>query len=326
MRVAGLILSAVFVVFIVQSPPVISYITSVKKGNDVPVFMQTDEARRIREQVKREAPKHYIKPVDARIDRVWRAIPGLNGREVDVEATVEKTLKQKNKKKIAWVYREIPPQKSLEDLGIEPIYRGNEQKKSAALMVNVAWGTEHLPAMLKILAQEKVKATFFLDGSWLSKHPEEAKKIVQAGHEIGNHAYSHPLMSKVSRERMVREIARTEKLIQDTLHVRSRWFAPPAGDFNRQVLEAAYQQNMKTVLWTLDTVDWKKTSSPEMMIRKIEKNMIPGALILTHPTDRTVKALPQIIRAIKREGIKLGTVSDVLSSKRVDMIEEDRQI
>ncbi len=326
MRVAGLVLSAVFVVWIVQSTPVNSYIVSVKKDNDVSVFKQTDEEQKIYEQVKKEAPKHYIKPIDARVDRVWGAIPGLNGREVDVEKTVERTLKQKNKDKIAWVYREIPPQISLEDLGMEPIYRGNEQKRAAAIMVNVAWGTEHLPAMLKILAQENVKATFFLDGSWLAKHPEEARKIVQAGHEIGNHAYSHPLMSRVSRERMVREIVRTEELIQKTLRVRSKWFAPPAGDFNRQVLQTAYRQNMKTVLWTLDTVDWKKSSSPEMMISKIEKNIFPGALILTHPTDRTVKALPQIIRAVKRKGIKPGTVSEVLSSKRVDMIEEESQI
>ncbi|MBA4494380.1 polysaccharide deacetylase family protein [Paenactinomyces guangxiensis] len=320
-RVAGLVLSAVFVVFLVQSPPVASYVTSVKEHNSVPAFFQTDEASLIREKVKKEAAKRYIKPIDARIDRVWKAIPGLNGRKVDVEATVEKTIKQKNKNEIAWVYREIPPQKSLDDLGAQPIYRGNEQKKAAAIMVNVAWGTEYLPAMLDILAKEKVKATFFLDGSWLSKHPEEAKKILRAGHEIGNHAYSHPLMSQISRERIIREITRTQKLIQDTLHVQSRWFAPPAGDFSRQVLEAAQEQRMKTVLWTVDTVDWRKSSTPEMMVSRIEKNIGPGHLILTHPTDRTVKALPQIIRTVKRKGIKLGTVGDVLSSKRLDTIE-----
>lgn len=320
-RVAGLIVSLAFVIYLVQSSPIQSYITTVKQDQAVPVFFNQDGTERLREKIEKEAAIQYIKPIDARIDRVWKAIPGLNGREVDIEATLSKTLKQKNQQKIAWVYREIPPKISLDDLGAQPIYRGNENKKAAAIMVNVAWGTEHLPKMLEIFQKEQVKATFFLDGSWLSKHPEEAKKIIEAGHEIGNHAYSHPSLSQMTRDRIIREIEKTQTLIQETLGVRSKWFAPPAGDFNRQVVEIAQQYQMKTVLWTVDTVDWKKSSSPAMMIQRIEQNIAPGNLILTHPTDRTVEALPQIIRAVKKKGIKLGTVGDVLSSKRVDMIE-----
>ncbi|TCS92555.1 polysaccharide deacetylase family protein [Hazenella coriacea] len=321
LRVAGLIVSVVFVIYIVQSPPVDSFVLEVKENQVTPVFSFDQEENLLKKKIQEEASSYYIKPIDARIDRVWKAIPGLNGREVDVEATLAKTMKQKDKQKIAWVFREIQPKVTLDELEHAPIYRGNEQKRAAALMINVAWGTEHLPNMLDILRKEQVKATFFLDGSWLAKHPTEAEKIVQEGHEIGNHAYSHPLMSRITQDRMDQEISRTQQLIEKTLHIKSKWFAPPAGDFNDQVVKVASQHGMKTVLWTVDTVDWKKTSSPPMMIRKIEQNIDSGHLILTHPTDRTVEALPQIIRVVKKKGLKLGTVGDVLSSERVDVIE-----
>jgi probable sporulation protein (polysaccharide deacetylase family) len=319
--VTALILSVFFALLVTDSFPVDSYVKAVKRKEFVPVLYGTDEAASIRKQVLEEAPSRFLPPIDARVDRVWKAIPGLNGREVDLEATVARTLKNKDRSRIKWVYREIEPRVRLSDLGAEPIYRGNERKKAAAIMVNVAWGTEYLPKMLEIFRREGVHATFFLDGSWLSKHPKEAEAIRAAGHEIGNHAWSHPLMSRISRDQMEREITRTNELIHRTLGSGSRWFAPPAGDFNRQVCETAWAHGMHTVLWTLDTVDWRKTSTPHMMIRKVEENIAPGTLILTHPTDRTVEALPSIIRAVKKKGITLTTVGEVLSSKRLDPIE-----
>lgn len=320
-RAAALLFLLIFVVNIANSSAVRSYVLTVKEKEWVPVFFPGDAEEELRRRVEREAPKMNRPPQDARVDRVWRAIPGLNGRVAEIGATVDRTLKQKDRSRIAWVFREVPPKVSLDHLGAEPIYRGHPEKKMAALMVNVSWGTEHIPGMLEALRRERVKATFFLDGSWLKKNPEMARRIVREGHEIGNHAWSHPLMSRISRAQMDREIGRTEALIAETLQVRSRWFAPPAGDFNQQVTETALAHRMRTVLWTLDTVDWRKTVTPRMMIDKIGENIGPGNLVLTHPTDRTVIALPEILRAAKRKGLRWGTVSEVLSPKRADPIE-----
>ncbi|MGA8943505.1 MAG: polysaccharide deacetylase family protein [Thermoactinomyces sp.] len=316
-RVFALILSIGFIFLLVQLPVIETYVNSVKKQAAEPVFSPSPEQKLIR-KIRKEAPKHYIAPIDARIDRVWKAIPGLNGREVNVNETIRRTLAQKHKQSIQWVYREIPPKIQLKDLGNEPVYRGNEKKKAAALMVNVAWGTEYIPEMLKILRTERIKATFFLDGSWLKKNPEAARQIVREGHEIGNHAYSHPLMSQISTAQIEKEIGKTQSLIEKTLQVKSQWFAPPAGDFDRRVIKMAAQFHMNTILWTLDTVDWKKSVSPEMMVQKTKKEIAPGTLLLTHPTERTVKALPQMIRAGKDKGLKWLTVGKLLSSERVD--------
>ncbi|WP_124727533.1 polysaccharide deacetylase family protein [Staphylospora marina] len=320
-RLTALIALLVCTWMVAESVAVTSYVNTVRKGEWVPAFFASDAEEELGRRIEKEAPKRYKPPVDARVDPIWKAIPGLNGLEVDVRATLEKTLKQKDHRKIAWVYRQVPPKVSLEDLGAEPIYRGNPEKRMTALMVNVAWGTEHIPDMLAILRRENVKATFFLDGSWLQKNPDMARRIHAEGHEIGNHAWSHPLMSRISRGQIEREIGRTNELIAETLKVKSRWFAPPAGDFNRQVAEVSRAHGMGMVLWTVDTVDWRKSVTPDRMIRTMREKLEPGSLVLTHPTDRTVLALPGILEEGRRKGLRWGTVSEVLSPKRPEAIE-----
>ena len=82
----------------------------------------------------------------------------------------------------------------------EPIYRGNPEKPMIALLINVAWGNEYIPEILKILNQHQTKATFFFDGSWVKKNPDLANNILKEGHENGNHAYIHPYLNQRSRE------------------------------------------------------------------------------------------------------------------------------
>lgn len=319
LRYLGLVIAVIAVFYCIQSTPVTRYIETVKEASVQPDMEQQD-VEKLKKTIRQEAENRRQPAINARVDPIWKAIPGYDGRVVDEALTLQKTMKSK-KEEIIWVYRQVKPTVQLQHLGPVPIYRGNPKKPAAALMVNVAWGTEHLPSMLKILKQENVKATFFLDGSWLKKHPKEAKAITRDGHEIGNHAFSHPLMSRISQERIDQEIGKTEKLIEEILQTKSRWFAPPAGDYNEQVVKHAYKYQMNTVLWTVDTVDWKKSSTPKWMIDRVQSQLENGSLLLTHPTDRTVEALPEMIRIGKRKGIKWGTVSEVLSSKRIDPIE-----
>ena len=85
------------------------------------------------------------------------------------------------------------------DLDPQPIYRGNPEKPMVALLINVAWGNEYIPKILKTLNDHEAKATFFLDGSWGKKNPDLALMIYEEGHEIGNHAYSHPDLKQRSK-------------------------------------------------------------------------------------------------------------------------------
>ncbi|SDW14926.1 polysaccharide deacetylase family protein [Paenibacillus sp. PDC88] len=276
-----------------------------------------DELKR---QIEDKAEEYKVEPIDAKVDRVWKAIPGYNGMEVDVQATYLQARSNPNGASIPLVYKQIPPKVTLDDLGAQPIYRGNPEKKMASFMINVAWGNEYIVPMLDILDEYKIRATFFLDGSWLKKNEQMAKEIQKRGHELENHAYSHPNMSQLTTERATLEISKTKSLLKEMLGVENKWFAPPSGDYDQETVELARQQGLKTVLWTIDTVDWKKPS-PDSVVAKITKGVEPGSLILMHPTASSAGAMRGMIEGITKKGIKLGTVSETLSSERLDVPE-----
>ncbi|WP_428833903.1 polysaccharide deacetylase family protein [Lysinibacillus telephonicus] len=261
--------------------------------------------------------QHKIKPIDAKIDRVWKAIPGYNGLEVNIEASYKKMKKDGKFNKNKIVYKEIPPNIHLEDLNSEPIYRGNPQKPMVAFLINVAWGNEYIPGILKVLKEHKIKATFFLDGSWTKKNPDLAKMIKEAGHEIGNHAYSHPDLQQRSMAETTEELKKTNDVIEEILGIKPKWFAPPSGSFNKTTIQVAEQLNMKTILWTVDTVDWRKPSTSKMVSRIVSK-VENGSMVLMHPTKPTAEGMEAMITGIKEKGYQLGTVSELMSEKRID--------
>jgi peptidoglycan-N-acetylglucosamine deacetylase len=261
--------------------------------------------------------RQEIEPIDAKIDRVWKAIPGYNGLQINIKASYKKMKANGEFDKNKIVYEEIPPNIHLEDLGSEPIYRGNPQKPMVAFLINVAWGNEYIPEILKVLNEQQIKATFFFDGSWVKKNPDLAKMIEEAGHEIGNHAYSHPDLKQRSVAQTKEELQKTNDVIKATLGITPIWFAPPSGSFNEATIQVADQLDMKTILWTVDTVDWRKPATSEM-VRRVVSKVENGSMVLMHPTKPTAEGMERMITDIKAKGLQLGTISDLISKKRVN--------
>lgn len=298
--------------------PIRDTIAGISESEVQPVWAPQPSGARepLRQRIERAAAELRIAPVDARLDRVWKAIPGYNGLEVDVEATYRDALAQGLQEPAEYIYKELPAKTTLADLGAQPIYRGNPAKPMVSLMINVAWGNEYLKPMLDTLDREGVKTTFFLDGSWLKKNPELAEEIRKRGHELGNHAYSHPRMSVLGADRASAEITKTQELLK-AMGAESPWFAPPSGDYDQETVDIAYRHGLRTVLWTLDTVDWRNPA-PEAVVSKIVSQAEPGFLVLMHPTSASSRALEAMIRGIRNKGLLIGTVSQTLSPERVN--------
>ncbi|WP_170289642.1 polysaccharide deacetylase family protein [Cytobacillus depressus] len=194
-----------------------------------------------------------------------------------------------------------------------PIHQGNSNSAKIAFMVNVAWGNEYLEDLLMILKEYQIHLTFFLEGRWVENYSQYALMIKLAGHEIGNHAYSHPNMITLSIEDIKNEITNTNDVIEKHLKIKPAFFTPPFGYFDQRVLETAMKENMKTILWTLDTLDWKIEDHHEV-INRIVPRLKNGSIILMHPTKSSLAALPFILNHAAESRLKVCTISELLSS------------
>ena len=206
-----------------------------------------------------------------------------------------------------------------------PVSKPIEQIKTdqliMALTINVDWGEEHIPVMLDMLDRGKARATFFITGRWAKKNPELLKIISDRGHQIENHGYSHPHPDQLSIQANQEEIKKTESIIEGIIGKKTHLYAPPYGEKGASGLRAADGLGYHTILSTLDTVDWRADSTPEIIANRIINPAIQfgikpnkaGAIVLMHPKANTVKALPVIIEQLTQDGFSFQTLDGLIT-------------
>jgi len=269
------------------------------------------EVARVVDQVAKNEGRE---PVDAVLDEEKEGIiPELNGIAVDREATVEAIMKARRGERIDPVYAEVLPSLRWEHYPERPVFQGNPGKPMVSFMINVAWGEEYLEEMLRILAEHQAKATFFLTGRWAEKNPELVRRIAAEEHELGNHGYSDgELFSEMEAEAMAASLRRTNEVVFSACGRYPYYFTPHKGEYSPLALQVVSRQGMRTVMWTLDTVDWSKPGV-EQMKAKILNGVGPGSIILMHPTEDTLALLREILPVLKEKELAVVTVGELLS-------------
>jgi peptidoglycan/xylan/chitin deacetylase (PgdA/CDA1 family) len=203
----------------------------------------------------------------------------------------------------------------------KPIEQINTDQKVMALTINVDWGEEYIPAILDTLDKSKAHVTFFVTGRWAKTNPELLKIMASRGHQIENHGYSHPHPDQLSIGANQEEIKKTESIIEGIIGHKTHFYAPPYGEKGVSGLRAADQLGYQTILWTLDTVDWRRDSTPEIIAQRILNPVIrfgiktnkSGAIVLMHPKENTVKALPVILQQLAQEGFVFSTLDELIT-------------
>jgi probable sporulation protein (polysaccharide deacetylase family) len=308
-----LIFGCIFLIaFITVSNPYSHEFISSIKGNAIMAVNQKDS---LYNEIVLKAEDYKVPAINAKIDPIWKAIPGYNGLEVDVDSSYKK-MKESGKFTVEkLVYKQIKPTIHLDDLPPAPIYKGHPDKPMVSFIINVAWGNEYLSDMLATLKRHHVSATFFLEGRWVQKNPELAVMIADAGHEVGNHSFTHPDMKKISAAKIRQEMTKTNEVIKATTDSSPRWFAPPSGSYRDEVVEIATEEKMGTIMWSVDTIDWQKPS-PDVLISRVMGKVHNGAIILMHPTASTAKSMDRLITRIKGKDLQIATVSELLNEER----------
>ena len=184
-------------------------------------------------------------------------------------------------------------------------------KKFVALTFDDGPSKLTTPSILNVLKMYQIKATFFMLGQQADKNSNLVEQVIYAGHEIGNHSYSHPVLTKQSNALVHYELNKTQQILlkfSENIH----WFRPPYGLSNAKVREYASEMGLYTVLWSVDSKDWKH-SSRENLKARVLKDVKSGSVILFHDTKLlTVKALPDIIETLKLEGYEFVTMTEWL--------------
>jgi polysaccharide deacetylase family sporulation protein PdaB len=169
------------------------------------------------------------------------------------------------------------------------------------------------PQVLAVLREKKVKATLFLLASNVTEHPELVQQAVKDGHEIGTHAYSHTLLTRLSKGMVEEELDKAEGIISQ-FAPKPLLFRPPGGAFNKTVLAAAHERGYTTIIWSVDPEDWKCPPVSEV-VQRVLTHVQPGSIILLHDGQYplpTPAALPQIIDRLRAQGYTFVTVSELL--------------
>ncbi|MEG1536096.1 MAG: polysaccharide deacetylase family protein [Clostridia bacterium] len=194
-----------------------------------------------------------------------------------------------------------------------PFYKGNTARNEVSLMINVYWGSEYLDGILEVLAKNDARCTFFVGGTWALDNKEYLKKIIDGGHEIGNHGYFHKDHKKLTYTQNKDEIVATNELVKQVAGYDIKLFAPPSGSFGNTTLSVAKELRMPVIMWSKDTVDWRDKDW-NVVLQRATKNVESGDLILMHPTAHTLQALPKILKDYKEKNLRAVTVSQIIDS------------
>lgn len=191
-------------------------------------------------------------------------------------------------------------------------YRGDIDTKTIAFTCNVDWGEEYIPNMLEVLKDENIKITFFVTGTWANKNPDILLKIYNDGHEIGNHGYFHKNYGSLSYELNKDQILKADRIITGIIGKKIKYFAPPSGDYSENTIKAAKDLDYKLIMWSIDTIDWRKDSTKDKIINRVVTKLDNSKIVLMHPKEETIKALPNIIELTRQKGYEIGKLSDII--------------
>ena len=202
----------------------------------------------------------------------------------------------------------------------DAFYIGNAEDKVLYLTFDCGYENGNTGAILDTLKAQNVPAAFFVVGHYLKESPDYVKRMVDEGHIVGNHTYSHPEMSKIStQEALQNELAQNETLYQDLIgQPMPKYYRPPAGKYSITNLEHAQALGYKTMFWSLAYVDWLQDKQPskETAFEKLLPRTHNGAVVLLHNTSSTnAEILNELIEKWKAEGYTFGTLDQLTAAQ-----------
>ncbi|HEY84376.1 MAG TPA: polysaccharide deacetylase family protein [Chloroflexi bacterium] len=200
------------------------------------------------------------------------------------------------------------------------IVHGDTSQQAMALTFDCGGNAASLQYILNTLESNSVTGTFFLEGNFVHWKPEIVPLILNGGHELGNHSYTHPKFTTLTQTQVISELSRTETAISTAAKesLPMRYFRFPYGDRNKEVRRWVAEQGYQSVFWDIDPQGWRKTMTATAVISSVLNNAHPGGIVLMHcnaPADEA--ALPDVIAGLQAMGYRLDSLSNILPAEEL---------
>jgi hypothetical protein len=192
------------------------------------------------------------------------------------------------------------------------IYRGPKATSGKVVYLTFDDGpSRYTPAVLNVLKSYNAKATFFLIGSQIRTREATTRRIAREGHSVQDHTWRHPLLTRLSSTDISSQFTRTNRAIRRQGIVQPVCERPPYGAFNNRVRRVSQTLGMRTVIWSLDTNDWRRPGASSIA-RRVLRGTSNGSIVLMHDgggnRSQTVTALKTILRTLKARGYRFETL------------------
>ncbi|CAL9347368.1 polysaccharide deacetylase family protein [Streptomyces sp. enrichment culture] len=191
----------------------------------------------------------------------------------------------------------------------EPLLRISGRGRTMVLTFDDGPDSRYTPAVLDTLAEYDVRAMFFVCGEMASYRKELLARMAEEGHVVGNHTWSHPLLTRLGRGRIRSEMERTSDVIEDGCGERPQWFRAPYGAWNRAAFRIGAELGMEPLAWTVDTLDWTEPGT-RTIVDRVEDGAAPGVVVLSHDAggdrSQSVRALREYLPGLLDAGYHIG--------------------
>lgn len=191
----------------------------------------------------------------------------------------------------------------------------NVQSKVIAMTFDDGPHITFTPRLLDLLKERGIKATFFLVGKNAAAYPQIVKRIVDEGHEVANHSWSHSAFNKLGEASVTAELQKTQDALVKACGVAPILYRPPYGAITLSQKKWIHEKfGFPTILWEVDPLDWKAPRSVQKVYNEILKQTFSGSIILSHDIhETTVDAMPSTLDALKAQGFQFVTVTQLIN-------------
>ena len=191
----------------------------------------------------------------------------------------------------------------------------DDEEKVIYLTFDVGYENGNVKKIVDVLRAENVKASFFILGNLINREPELVKQIAEDGHSVCNHTQNHKNLTNASLETFNKELTTLENSYKELMgREMSKFFRPPEGTFNEEMLKRAQSLGYRTVFWSFAYADWDndKQMSEDVSMEKILSNLHNGEIMLLHPTSATnAKIMSELIKELKSQGYRFATLDEL---------------